>query len=285
MTESNPGFWYNGNLETGDCIPISITDPALLYGATHFTTLRIYNQTLTDPRTHWPQHLQRLRQTLPHFIEPSWAQLTEGATYLSKHYEILRLTLFPDGRHLITGRSLPPHLHDRQTHGISALLLSPDQTRSLPHLKTGNYLAPWLALQDARLQNCAEAIFTDRNGNWLETTTGNLWGYAKGIWHTPPLYNSENSTTILPGIQRSALISLPQSQNTPIQEILFQEILFQEIQWSPDRIAQFECIAYSNSVIELIPIHTIISSENIKLYEFSANFNPIQRLQNLLFSS
>ncbi len=275
MTESNPGFWYNGNLETDDYIPISITDPALLYGATHFTTLRIYNQTLTDPRTHWPHHLQRLRQTLPHFIEPNWKQLTEGATYLSKHYEILRLTLFPDGRHLITGRSLPPDLHDRQTHGISALLLSPDQTRSLPHLKTGNYLTPWLALQDARLQNCAEAIFTDRNGNWLETTTGNLWGYAMGIWYTPPLYSSENSTTILPGIQRSALITVLQSQNIAIQEIT----------WSPDRIAQFECIAYSNSVVQLIPIHTIINSENIKLYQFSVNLNPIQRLQNLLFNS
>ena len=279
-SESNSIFWYNGNLETGDRIPISITDPALIYGATHFTTLRIYNQTLTDPRTHWPHHLQRLRQTLPHFIEPNWSQLIEGAIYLSKHYEILRLTLFPDGRHLITGRSLPLDLHDRQTHGISALLLSPDQTRSLPHLKTGNYLTPWLALQDARLQNCAEAIFTDRNGNWLETTTGNLWGYAKGIWHTPPLYNSENSTTILPGIQRSALIAILQSHNIAIQETLFQEI-----QWSPDRIAQFECIAYSNSVVELIPIHTIISPERIKSYQFSVNYNPIQRLQNLLSNS
>ncbi len=275
MTESNPGFWYNGNIETGDRIPLSITDPALLYGATHFTTLRIYNQTLTDPRTHWPHHLKRLRQTLPHFIEPNWAQLIEGAIYFSKHYEILRLTLFPDGRHLITGRSLPPDLSDRQTHGISALLLSPDQTRSLPHLKTGNYLEPWLALQDARQKNCAEAIFTDRYGNWLETTTGNLWGYAKGIWYTPPLCNSENSTTILPGIQRSALISLLQSQTIPIQET----------HWLPDRIAQFECIAYSNCVVEFIPIHTVISSEGVKFYQFSTNSKPIQKLKNLLFNS
>ena len=275
MTESNPGFWYNGNIEMGDRIPLSITDPALLYGATHFTTLRIYNQTLTDPRTHWPHHLKRLRQTLPHFIEPNWAQLIEGATYFSKYYEILRLTLFPDGRHLITGRSLPLDLSDRQAHGISALLLPPDQIRSLPHFKTGNYLAPWLALQDARQRNCAEAIFTDRQGNWLETTTGNLWGYAKGIWYTPPLCNSENSTTILPGIQRSALISLLQSQTIPIQET----------HWLPDRIAQFECIAYSNCVVEFIPIHTVISSENIRFYQFSTNFKAIQKLKNLLFNS
>ena len=64
MTESNCVFCYNDNLETGDRIPISITDPALLYSATHFTTLHIYNQTLTDPRTHWPHHLQRLYQTI-----------------------------------------------------------------------------------------------------------------------------------------------------------------------------------------------------------------------------
>lgn len=270
ITESNPIFWYNGNLEAGDRISLSITDPALLYGATHFTTLRIHDQTLTHPRTHWPQHLQRLNQTPPHFSSPNWESITQGAELLSKHYDILRITLFPDGRELITGRSLPPDLLDRQTKGITALLLKPDQTRSLPHLKTGNYLAPWLALKDAQAQNCGEAIFTDDQNNWLETTTGNLWGYENGIWYTPPL-----SAGILPGIQRSALISLLQSQKIPIQQI----------QWSPDRIVQFESIAYSNSIVELIPIHTVIHSTTIKIDRFTRNSNPIQNLQNLLFNS
>ena len=270
MTESNPRFWYNGNLETGDRISLSITDPALLYGATHFTTLRIYNQTLTEARTHWPQHLQRLNQTPPHFSSPNWESITQGAEILSNHHDILRITLFPDGRELITGRSLPPDLHDRQTQGITALLLKPDQTRSLPQFKTGNYLAPWLALKDAQAQNCAEAIFIDNQNNWLETTTGNLWGYQNGIWYTPPL-----SAGILPGIQRSALISILQSHNQPVKEI----------NWSPDRIAQFESIAYSNCVVELIPIHTVISSEIINFDRVTKNCNPIQTLQNLIFNS
>jgi branched-subunit amino acid aminotransferase/4-amino-4-deoxychorismate lyase len=244
---SHSTFWYNGQAQTGDRIQLSITDPGLLYGATHFTTLRIYDQTLSDDRTHWQLHLDRLRQTPPHFTPPNWKAITEGLELLSRSYEVLRITLFSDGRELITGRSLPDDLLLRQTQGISALLLPPDQSRSLPQFKSGNYLAPWLALQDAKTQNCGEAIFTDRNGQWLETTTGNLWGYANNTWYTPPL-----SAGILPGIKRSSLITQFKSQNQTVHEL----------PWTPDLIAQFETIAYSNCVVEFIPIHTILITIN-----------------------
>jgi branched-subunit amino acid aminotransferase/4-amino-4-deoxychorismate lyase len=239
----SPRFWYGGQLQDSDRISLDPTDPALIYGATHFTTLRIYHQTLHHPKTYWPQHLQRLQQTPPHFTPPNWQSLIEGAEFLSQSHEVLRITLFPDGRELITGRSLPPDLHDRQTQGITALLLEPSQTRSLPQFKTGNYLAPWLALKEAQAHDCAEAIFTNAQGYWLETTTGNLWGYSNGIWYTPPL-----TAGILPGIQRSALIDRLQAQNQIVKEI----------DWSPDLITQFESIAYSNCIVELIPIHTIV---------------------------
>lgn len=236
--------WYNGQAQTDDRIPLSIHDPGLLYGATHFTTLRIYDQNLSDARTHWPQHLARLRQTPPYFTVPNWDAITEGAELLSKSYEVLRITLFPDGRELITGRSLPPDLLQRQTEGITALLLPPDQNRSLPQYKTGNYLAPWLALQDAKALDCGEAIFIDRNGHWLETTTGNLWGHCQNTWYTPPL-----SAGILPGIQRSSLISQFQARKQTVEEL----------PWTPELIDQFDRIAYSNCVVEWIPIHTILT--------------------------
>lgn len=245
---SHSPFWYNGHLEQGDRITLSITDPGLLYGATHFTTLRIYHQSLSDPQTHWERHCQRLAQRPPYFTEPNWQAITQGAESLSQYYDILRITLFPDGREWITGRSLPPNLIQRQTQGISALLLNSDQSRSLPQFKTGNYLAPWLAMQTARDRNCAEAILTDETGHWLETTTGNLWGYAKGTWYTPPL-TSGISPDILPGIQRAVLIEQMKAQHQPIQEL----------PWTPELVSQLENIAYSNCVVELIPIHTIIT--------------------------
>ncbi len=241
---SKPTFWYDGQTQTDDRITLSIHDPGLLYGATHFTTLRIYNQTLSDDRTHWPLHLARLRHTPPHFTPPNWDAITEGATLLSKSYEVLRITLFPDGREMITGRSLPQDLLLRQTQGISALLLPMDQSRSLPQFKTGNYLAPWIAMQDAKKQDCGEAIFTNSQGHWLETTTGNLWGQIQNQWYTPPL-----SAGILPGIQRSAHIAHLKAQNQSIHEVA----------WTPQLVARFERIAYSNCVIEFIPINKVLT--------------------------
>ncbi|HCF27363.1 MAG TPA: 4-amino-4-deoxychorismate lyase, partial [Cyanobacteria bacterium UBA11049] len=47
-----------------------------------------------------------------------------------------------------------------------------------------------------------EAILVDANGNWLETSTGNLWGWQNGCWWTPPL-----EAGILPGVVRQQLIN------------------------------------------------------------------------------
>ena len=52
-----------------------------------------------------------------------------------------------------------------------------------------------------------EAILVDESGNWLETSTGNLWGWHDGIWYTPHLDNR-----ILPGIVRSHLLNWLKSQ-------------------------------------------------------------------------
>ncbi|MGL4502759.1 MAG: aminotransferase class IV, partial [Planktothrix sp.] len=60
-------FFYNGNLQDSTTLELSITDPALLYGATVFTTLRVYEQSLDSPLTAWQQHCQRLKSSLEPF--------------------------------------------------------------------------------------------------------------------------------------------------------------------------------------------------------------------------
>jgi 4-amino-4-deoxychorismate lyase len=276
-------YWYDGKLIEGKTLELAIDDPSLLYGATLFTTLRVY-QSLNHPLTNWNGHLTRLQTSLKafHWQQPDWKRLRQGADRLISTFPILRIVLFPDGREWITGRFLPPDLPQRQQNGITAWLTEPASLipphaaerssrssliRSLPSHKTGNYLAPWLALQSAQRHNAQEAILTDNSGNWLETSTGNLWGYHDRHWWTPPLESG-----ILPGLLRTQLITKIRCQNEEVSEQ----------PWNPELVEQFEAIAYTNCVIEIIPIHTILRSPSPQTYP-SAH-PAFQTLRELFFT-
>ncbi|MBE9041679.1 aminotransferase class IV [Oscillatoriales cyanobacterium LEGE 11467] len=238
-------FWYDGRLCSANTLELDITDPGLLYGATVFTTLRVYDRTLKHSLTQWQKHCDRLLASIEVFgwSEPDWERTSHGAKVLSDRYPVLRVAIFPDGREWITGRSLPPDLTRRQQQGIVAwLACEPQFRRSLPVWKTGNYLPAWLALQGARKHNAKEAILTDDAGNWLETSTGNLWGWREGCWWTPPL-----EAGILPGLMRTRLLDTLQQQQTVM-----------EVPWTPEVVKGFDAIAYTNSVVEIVPIHTVL---------------------------
>ncbi len=235
-------FYYNGELVQGDLIQLNINDYQWLYGATVFTTLKIYQHSLTHPLTNWQAHCDRLKNSIREFNwqTPNWENITTGAKLLLTEFPVLRITLFPDGRELIIGRNLPPQLEVKQKQGITGqVITNPTLQRSIAHHKTGNYLAPYLARQEAQQSDCEEAILIDNQNNWLETSTGNLWGYRQGIWFTPLLNGN-----LLPGIARNMIC---QQANFPIQENI----------WTPDFVNSLEAIAYSNSVVEIIPFQTI----------------------------
>ena len=238
--DSNPSiFWYDGHLCQGDRITLDIQDPGLLYGATIFTTLRVFAQNLDDPRTHWNAHLTRLKDLPPFWIVPDWTRLRQGCMALSAHFPVLRITLFPDGREWIVGRSLPTDLLIRQTEGVRVQIIDAAWTRSMPQWKTGNYLAPWLGLKSAQAAGLQEGIFVDAIGNWLETTTGNLWGLRSGIWVTPPL-----EAGILGGVMREWM--LENSSDCSCEP------------WTPELVKTLEAIAYSNCVVGLVPIQEVV---------------------------
>lgn len=262
-------YWYDGNLISGRTLEIAIDDPGLLYGATVFTTLRVY-QSLDHPLTHWQGHCSRLHTSLEalHWQPPNWQRLRQGAELLTQ-FPVLRIVVFPDGREWITGRFLPSDLSQRQQQGITAWVIEePDLAqRSLPAHKTGNYLASWLSLQAAHRSSAQEAILTDQDGNWLETSTGNLWGWCDNHWWTPPL-----SAGILPGLLRSQLIAKFKCQN---EEVI-------EEAWTADRVETFEAIAYTNCVVEVVPIHTILRDSTQRIYP---SVHPgFQKLRGLFIS-
>lgn len=252
--------WYNGAVIEGNQIQLSITDPGLIYGATTFTTLRVY-QSLDHALTQWDEHCTRLRTTIEafHWQAPNWESIRAGAEWMATNYPVLRIVVFPDGREWITGRSLPPDLAERQQKGITAWIADSELSRSLPQHKTGNYLAPWLALQTAQRFNAQEAILTDIDSNWLESSTGTLWGWKDSSWWTPPLNNG-----ILPGILRSHLISC---LNNVIEET-----------WTPQLVREFEAISYTNCVMEVIPIHTVLDRET--RYAYVSEHSSFQSLRD-----
>lgn len=249
-------FWYDGKLIADTQITLPIDEPGLLYGATVFTTLRVYEQSLEHPLTQWQAHLRRLQNSIEKFAwqTPPWKKIAQGAQVLLRHYPVLRITLFPKGKEWIIGRHLPSDLSQRQQEGIYGWVAENTfYARSLPYHKTGNYLAPWLAQQEAQRlassyfsspeKKATEAILRDKEGNWLETSTGNLWGWRDGIWWTPALCDG-----ILPGIGRSQIIANLQRQGIAVREN----------RWSADFVINLEAIAISNAVVEVVPFRKII---------------------------
>ncbi len=238
-------YWYDGQLVNSQTLELAIDDPGLIYGATVFTTLRVYDNSLDSTLTQWHSHCDRLKLSLQSFgwSLPDERQLRQGAELIMKQFPVLRITIFPDGREWITGRQLPLDLAQKQNLGIVARLTPPEFQRSLPTHKTGNYLSPWLAKIDAQQLNAQEAILVDAAGNWLETSTGNLWGWGYGCWWTPPL-----TAGILPGIMRSQILHWLESQQQQVREE----------PWTMELAQGLSAIAYSNSVMEIIPIHTVI---------------------------
>lgn len=236
-----------------------------------FTTLRVYFRSLDRPLTNWQGHCDRLHSSIQflNWQEPDWQKVRQGSEILATHFPVLRITLFPDGREWITGRNLPTDLLEKQKHGIAASVISGQEfQRFLPTHKTGNYLGAWLAKIKAQQITTSEAILVDADGNWLETSTGNLWGWQNGCWWTPPL-----EAGILPGIMRSQLIDWLKSQNQPVIETA----------WTPEVVNKMAAIAYSNSIVEIVPIHSVIEERGKEriTQQYSPYHPAFEHLQEL----
>lgn len=250
-------YWFAGELYQQErSIPLAPVDPALVYGASVFTTMRIYEKSLDHPLTAWRQHCDRITHSLQAFgwLQPNWERLTQGCHTLITTYPVLRITILANGQELITGRPLPQNLEQQQQTGVTVWVAQGlKYQRSLPEHKTSNYLPCWLAMQAANDHGARDAILTTPSGEWLETSTGNLWGYKAGQWWTPPL-----SSGLLPGISRTRLL-----QNLTNQALT-------QTPWTLNLVKQFECLAYSNCVVGIMPIHTVLLG-NIKLNYSSTN--------------
>ena len=252
-------YWYDGKLVDREQIQLNINEPGLCFGATAFTTMRVYDCSLTHPLTSWYAHSDRLYRAIKAFDwqQPDWQRLQQGAKLMLAYFPILRMTIFPNGKEWITGRSLPENLKQRQTEGITAWIARDFSGRNLAEYKTGNYLTPYLARNRAIALGAGEAILLDRSGNWLETSTGSLWGWRDGCWYTPTL-----NSGILPGIARSHLLKYFGNRSLEVRENI----------WTPTFVSTLQALSYSNCVVQLVPIVTVI--DNQKRANYGIQYAP-----------
>lgn len=259
------GYWFAGEWVESDQISLSVSDPSFIFGATIVTKLRVYQGNLYDPKSHWSAHCDRLKETINQvrWAQPNWERIHQGALEVAKRYPVVRVTLLNDGKELILGFPLPTNLHHKQLKGVCGWLAQDKiHQRPMAGFKTGNYLGALQALREASHHGAQEAILIATDGQWLETATGNLWGYASGQWFTPPLAD------ILPGVMRSYLIS----------QLIGSGEIVQQIPWTTEVIKSFEAIAYSNSVVGVIPFTQILGTVPLNL---TSNALGVQRLQQL----
>jgi branched-chain amino acid aminotransferase len=243
-------YWWTGRLHSGNTLTLSLDDPGLIYGATVFTTLRIYHQNPQHPATALEAHLKRLELQV------------KALGWEASNYPVLRITLFPDGRELVTGRGLPPDLAQKQQEGV--ILLAVEGGRSWPDLKTGNYLVSFQAFRKAEAQGAQEALLT-QEGTWLETSRGNLWAWDGSQYLTPP------EEGCLAGIFRQQLLS----------RLVHLAIPYAVVPFTPERQRSFQSVGYGNSVVELLPVRGIIGtdySEGAAVWQEFKDLTPMHRL-------
>jgi 4-amino-4-deoxychorismate lyase len=196
-------YWYLGQWSNTETLPIAYDDPGLLYGATVFTTCRVYEKSLHHPLTLWSAHRARLTNSLLSlgWTLPTWEQVEAGISAVLQHSPdrpIIRVTIFPDGR------ELPADLAQRQQQGIVAKVV-----QGIDHQSQNQQLPSCLAGQTAGCPRCRRSHFS--GCRWLETSAGNLWGWDGENFYTLAIDS-------LAGIARSYLVECLQSQDRMVDE-------------------------------------------------------------------
>jgi len=101
---------------------------------------------------------------------------------------------------IITTTPFQPYSKAYYEKGIRAI--TTHHKRTLPHIKSLNYLPALLALEEAKAENAQEALYLNEKGEILEGTTSNFFAFKNDTLITA------NTDHILPGMTRGVVLDL-----------------------------------------------------------------------------
>lgn len=206
-------YYIDGRYCPADQSVVPVDDLAIARGYGVFDFLRTYN----GKPFYLQQHLQRLQGSARQIgIKLPW-QLDELRDIV---LETLRRNNHSESniRIVVTGGSSPdfttyqgqPRLMvlvtpiirlPRQWYTQGVKIITVTVERFLPTAKSINYIPAMMALENARQQDAAEAVYVDQTGCILEGTTSNLFLFAAEKLVTA-------ASEVLPGITRQVVMDI-----------------------------------------------------------------------------
>ena len=249
-----PFVMLNGRLVHESQATVSVFDRAFLYGDGLFETMVVWDGRPFRWEMHWDR-LQRgmelLCLTLPFSKEEVVAQVARVVEVNQARHAVLRLHVSRG----VGARGYTPPVAGQpvlvlSTHPLepvapgqpmswrlhmATLKLPPAQ--ALSGLKTSSKLWHVAARLEARAHGADEALLLSADGHLAEAAAGNLFWWAEGVLHTPPL-----STGALPGITRQIIFELARRWRWPCQETLAK----------PDILRQAEAVFLTTSTLGVI---------------------------------
>lgn len=227
-------YHVDGELVEAEDAVVSVRDRGFAYGDAAFETLRAYDGSCFE----WDAHAERLFQSLELLgIDPGMdrnelrdrVRETLAGNDLDEAYVRLSVTrgvqpgkLTPDPEVdptvVVVVKALPRGGREGSVPWNEPARARTVETRRIPNdavpsrAKTHNYLNGILARLELRGTEADEALVLDGDGFLAEGATSNVFFVVDGTLRTPSL-----DGPVLPGITRSVVLDLAESEGIPVE--------------------------------------------------------------------
>lgn len=256
----NPAIVLNGEFVSEHKASVSPVNRGMMYGDGCFETLRLYEGKFLG----WANHFDRLSRGLDYLgldNELSSEKLKElilkltNENGLLKKQAMIRIQFWRDGgRGYATNSSSTNWMAQvsEVARWVKPFRLTVATTRCIPsqsldrRFKLSNGLNYIMAAKEADVKQADDALMLTINDKISETTSSNIFWIEEGKVFTP-----SKDCDLLPGVTRSIVKELCQTNNIPLETGTFQL----------QRLKNAEAVFCTNSLIELHEVANIDDAE------------------------
>jgi branched-chain amino acid aminotransferase len=251
--------FLNGQLVAAAEARVSAFDAGLLHGVGLFETMRAYNGVVFR----LDDHLQRLRGSaealrisLPEDVGPWRRGISDLLEANGLKEARVRLMVTPGSvRAAAEGQGQPPgeptvlitagpmtaYSAELYQRGMTVLICGFKQGRYDPTCghKTTSYFPRLIALRDAQLRGCGEALWFTTENLLAEGSISNIFVVKDRVAKTPPV-----DTPVLPGVARKVVLELAGAEG----------IAYREAPLTINDLLGAEEVFLTNSIMEVMPV-------------------------------